>query len=371
MSSRILPVVIRFVPGSCILASGTSENTGDLATTMRLLILYNQAQSLKKGIAEDLACEQEIMVIIPLIVSLLQIRGYQVSTLKVDSQLWGNLKQIGHDVDLVFNLAEGFGDSNADETLVPAMLEALDVPFTGASSHNMQLTLDKECTKALLSTYGVPVAPHQIFRSANEVLRTDLTFPLIVKPVREEASIGIHADNVVTSLRTLQQKVEEILLRYGQPALVEKFINGREISVGIVGNAPHVHAFPPLEFLFKDARSPYERIRSYQYKWGGKKEQMVKARLAKDIRERLICYSTVAFEATECRDYARMDYRVDEAGQIVLLQVNYNPGIGPNTQGLNNTLTMMAAFDGITFEDLIERILLTAKARYRQAGTTC
>ena len=134
--------------------------------------------------------------------------------------------------------------------------------------------------------------------------------------------------------------------------------------MGIVGNEPEITLFPPLEFVFSETKSPLEQIRSYEYKWNGKKEQMVCADLQRKTIKQLKHYTRVAYMATECRDYARMDYRLDNAGNVYLLEVNYNPGIGPNTHGLNNTLTMMASFAGLSFEDFLERIVLIAAKRY-------
>lgn len=336
---------------------------------MRILILYNIARALKKGTAIDLLCEQEIEIIVPLVNALLTERGYQVKTLETTLNLWEELKERRGTFDLVLNMAEAFGGGNADEPFVPAMLEALEIPFTGASAHNMHLTLDKEKTKLVAQGYGIPVPNYQLFRNASEPLRTDLVFPLIVKPVREEASIGIHTDNVVTNEADLRRKVAEIVGLYRQPAIVEQFIVGREISVGVIGNGDAPHVFPPLEFLFAQASSPLEAIRSYEYKWGGKKEQMVRAALLEETAQRISDYTTQAFVATECRDYARMDYRVTDQGDIYLLEVNYNPGIGPNTHGLNNTFTMMASFEGHGFEDLVEWIVKTATLREGLAET--
>lgn len=331
---------------------------------MEILILYNIAAELKKGKPSDLECEKEIEVIVPLVKDLLIDRGYGVKTMRATYNLWENLKKGRNKIDLVLNLAEGFGGTNTNEPVVPAILEALDIPFTGSSSSNMNFTLDKEKTGLVLESHGVPRPPHQLFRKNGEHLRQDLDFPLIVKPVREEASIGIYSDNVVTSQISLDRKVRETLDLYRQPALVEKFITGREISVGVIGNDSNLHIFPPLEFLFSGAVSSLEQIRSYEYKWGGKKEQMVKADLPKDLIAKLRDYSEIAFRETECRDYARMDYRVDESGNPYLLEVNYNPGIGPNTHGLNNTLTKMASFEGMGFEDLVEIIIKNAAKRY-------
>lgn len=332
--------------------------------TMEILILYNIATELKKGKPSDLECEKEITIIVPLVRDLLRDKGYCVSTMQTTYNLWENLKKRRSKIDLVLNLAEGFGGTNTNELVVPAMLEALEIPFTGSSANNMNFTLDKEKTGLVLESYGVPRPPHQLFRRSGEPLRQDLDFPLIVKPVREEASIGIYLDNVVISQSALDRKVRETLDLYKQPALVEKFIVGREISVGVVGNDPNLHIFPPLEFLFRETTSPLERIRSYEYKWGGRKEQMVKADLPENLIARLRDYSEIAFRETDCRDYARMDYRVDENGNLYLLEVNYNPGIGPNTHGLNNTLTKMASFEGLEFEDLVEMIVKNAAKRY-------
>ena len=331
---------------------------------MRILILYNVARELKKGVESDLVCEQEVTIIVPLVKQLLKAKGHAVQTMETDFKLWEKLKRKKGSIDIVLNLAEAFGGGNTCETLVPEMLEALEIPFTGASSHNMHLTLDKEKTKLVLAAYGIPMAKHQIFRSPDEKVMRGLKFPMIVKPIREEASIGIYHDSVVEREPQLRKQVQTVLEKYHQPALVEEFIEGREISVGMIGNDPDFTVFPPLEFVFPEAQSPLEQIRSYEYKWGGKKEQMIRAELPVKAVRKLEEYTRIAYLATECRDYARMDYRVDAKGKVYLLEVNYNPGIGPNTHGLNNTLTMMASFVEMGFEDLVEKIVRIAAKRY-------
>ncbi|MDP3957493.1 MAG: D-alanine--D-alanine ligase [bacterium] len=330
----------------------------------KVLVLYNLAERLEKGIQSDLICEQEITIIVPLVTKLLTERGYHVDTLMTDFGLWEELKRRRGNVDIVLNLAEAFGGGNTKETVVPAMLEGLSIPFTGASAHSMHFTLDKEKTKLVLAAHGIPTASYQLFRTGCEGLLDKLSFPLIVKPVREEASIGIYHDSVVIDEPSLQKKVMESLFRYNQPVMAESFIQGREISVGVIGNNQSLHVFPPLEFLFEGAQSELEKIRSYEYKWGGKKEQMVRAELSGKTVSQLDAYTRLAFTTTDCRDYARMDYRLDYHGNPFLLEVNHNPGIGPNTHGLNNTLTMMAGFEGWSFEDLVEHIVRLALDRY-------
>ncbi|MEK7598839.1 MAG: ATP-grasp domain-containing protein [Patescibacteria group bacterium] len=330
---------------------------------MRILILYNVATTIKKGDELDMVCEQEIQIIVPIVATLLRAKGYEVETLETNYSLWENLKAKRPSFDLVLNLAEAFGGTNSNEVLVPTMLEALEIPFTGATAHNMTITLDKAQTKLIALANGVLTPAYQIFRDGTGSLSQNLAFPLIVKPIREEASIGIRHDSVVRDSESLQRKTKEVIRLYRQPAIVESFVVGREISVGIIGNGQNLHVLPTLEFLFAEARTPYEQIRSYEYKWGGKKEQMAEAVLSSETSALLAKYVRRIFIATECRDYARMDFRIASDGKIYLLEVNYNPGVGPNTHGLNNTLTKMASFEECSFEDLIERIILTAAQR--------
>lgn len=332
---------------------------------MRIVIAYNDAQLLASGTPDDLLCEQESKLIAPLIARTLSSRGHSVELLSTTLDFWENLKALRPPPELVFNLAEGFGGTNANEPVVPAILEALGVPFTGASAHNMYLTLDKEKTKLVVQGYGIPTPPYQVLRCATDALDPALSYPLIVKPIRKEASIGIHEENVVLDAKALLKRIQKLLELYRQPVLVEHFIIGREISVGVIENPPNLHVFPPLEFLFPDSHRPEAALRTYSYKWGGKKEVMVRAQLDERTSRQLVEMSKIAFVAAECRDYARMDFRIDALGQPYLLEINYNPGIGPNTDELNNTLTMMASFEGYSFEDLVSWIVEVAAARER------
>lgn len=330
---------------------------------MKILVLYNVARELGVGIASDIICEHEIEIIVPLVKELLLARGYDVETLETTQNLWNDLVSRLGTFDLALNMAESFGGGNTDEPLVPAMLEALRIRFTGASSLNMQLTLDKEKSKLVCQGYGVPVTSYQRFDSPDEPLQLNITFPAIVKPIRQEGSIGIYADSVVKNETEMRAKVAHIISKYFQPAIVEPFIIGREISVGVIGNGANLIVFPPLEFQFPDTQDDLLKIRSFEYKWGGQTEKMARADLPSSVIEKLVDFSKTVFRATECRDYARMDFRVSPNGEIFLLEVNYNPGIGPNTHGLNNTLTKMASFTGRGFEDLIEEVILIAASR--------
>jgi D-alanine-D-alanine ligase len=332
---------------------------------MRVLILYNIARQLRKGTAAELSCEAEIEIIAPIVRDILVRSGHVVDMLETTFELWEELKRRRTWYDIAFNLAEAFGGTNSHEPLVPSMLEALNIPFTGASSHNMMLTTDKIATKRTAQALGITTPRYAVAYSAVPPSR-DLRFPLIVKPAREEASIGVTLDSIVHDELALLRQVAQASLHYRQPVLIEEFIKGQEISVGIIGNASKTRVLPALEFIFEDAQNEYQKIRSYEYKWGGRRETMVPASLDADLQQTLNNWALGLYEACECRDYARMDFRVGPTGAH-LLEVNCNPGIGPNTHGLNNTLTMMASFDGQSFEALLLEVLETGAARERIA----
>src|SRR3989344_2253952 len=144
---------------------------------MKVLVLYNLATILKKGRQEDLVCEQEITIIVPLVVELLRHRGYEVEALETSLNLWNELLKRKGQFDIVFNLAEGFGGANSQEVFIPALLEALEIPFTGASLHNFVLTHDKGKANLILSAHGVLTPRRQVFYPEQEIIANDLRFP--------------------------------------------------------------------------------------------------------------------------------------------------------------------------------------------------
>lgn len=331
---------------------------------MRITVLYNHATLVKKGRQEDLACEQEVLIITPIIADILRDFGHEVTITHASLELWNELRQKRDEIDLIFNLAEGFGGANSNELFVPAMLEALDIPFTGPGFRTFAFAYDKWKTAIILGTFGLRHPKAELFYPGNVIVSSSVVFPAIVKPVHEDASLGITYDSVVTNTADLVDRVQRVHRLYSQAALVEEFIAGREISVGCIGNGSNVHVFPPLEFVFGQTVPIEKRIRSYEYKWGGHKEAMKRAELGDREIEVFRNYTRIAFRVLDCREYARVDYRLTESGDVYLLEANCNPGIGPNNHGLNNTLTMMASFDGYTFEGFIAKILELARARY-------
>ncbi|MBN1967450.1 MAG: hypothetical protein JW910_22540 [Anaerolineae bacterium] len=297
---------------------------------------------------------------------------------------------IDYEPDLCFNIAEGhFGDGR--EAQIPAVLEMLRLPYTGSKVLTLALALDKPMTKRVLTYHGLPTPEFQVFDRDDEPIDADLLdpddaealrFPLFVKPSREGTSMGVSAESIVYSVDQLYEQVERQLRRYKQPILVEHFIKGREITIGMVGNlqtpmarriadhtAPYtlpdgLHFFPALEV----------DIGAYDETEAGLYTSRMKVELADDFRYlcpapldpefeyQLQLLAAATFRVTGCKDVARVDFRLDEDNdnKPYILEVNPLPGLNPGY----SDLCIEAAADGWTYEELINEILNLAAERY-------
>ncbi|MCC6166161.1 MAG: hypothetical protein IT329_02940 [Caldilineaceae bacterium] len=305
--------------------------------------------------------------------------GHKATFLEGDRTLFANLEKLRPDI--CFNICEGhFGD--AREAQVPALLEMLRIPYTGSKVLALGLALDKPMTKRVLSYHGLPTPEFQVFEREGEPLDARRAFPLFAKPSREGTGMGVSAQSIVHDEVELRAQLRAIFARYDQPALVERFIEGREVTMGVVGNlmppvarrmpedegAPRVskglHFFPPLEVDM--ARYPAEE--------GGVYSNRLKVELAHEFHyhcpaplheeqvERLQWLTAAVFRVTGCLDVARVDYRLDAANgdEPLVLEINPLPGLNPGY----SDLCVEAAADGWSYEALINRILAEACRRY-------
>ena len=259
-------------------------------------------------------------------------------------------------VDLVFNLATGVG-GGSHQALVPAMLEAMVIPFTGSDSVGHALALDKARTKAVVAYHGVPTLPFQVLTTGEEPLDPAIGFPAIVKPLREGSSIGIDAGAIVDDEQALRRRVRWVRDTLHEPALVERYIQGREFTVGVVGNGAHLQTLPILERVFVGEGPAFEPVPEYAH-WI---RQECPARLDEATAARLADLSRRAFRVLGCADYARLDWMLDgESGEVYLLEVNSLPGLKPDY----SDLPVMAQVAGWGYAGLIRRIVAAAVARY-------
>lgn len=330
---------------------------------MRVGIVCNVAQQIVRGDREDLLSDEESKLVPTLIAEEISRMGAQAFLIPADWNLVAECRR--HSIDIVLNLAEGFNSTNDFEHLVPSMLDASGIPYTGADAANILLVRDKYFTNLIMNALGVPTPKSFLYSHSLQPLPTNLRFPLILKPVNQEASLGIRYSSVVSDNGELDHRLNELLTSYMQPVLVEEYILGREISIGVWGN-DLTETLPPCEFLFID-KEPLRSFRSFESKWMEDQEQM---RLPNDLPEEMLQsldeFTKLAHQALRCRDYSRADYRISPTGEIFFLEHNYNPAIGPNSHGLSNTFTKMAEFAGLSFGEMLSRILDISISRYKK-----
>jgi len=262
--------------------------------------------------------------------------GYTPVLIPLHESLLNFFRRIKEErIDVLINLCEGFLGQSKFEANVAAVYEMLGIPFTGNNSRALALCQDKFKTKAVLRAFGLPTARGRLMTSAAQ--SRDLSFPLIVKPNAEDASLGIRADSVVYDLETLEIKINQILQVYKQPALVEEYIEGREFNVAILEReGVGVEALPVSEIDFSSMPEGVPRICSYEAKWYEDHElyrstpPICPAPIDDELRQKIERLALAAFRITGCRDYGRVDLRLGADGQLFVLEVNPNPDISLN-----------------------------------------
>jgi D-alanine-D-alanine ligase len=269
---------------------------------------------------------------------------------------------------LVVNLAEAFDGKSALESNVAALLNLLDLRYTGSSPAGLMLAGDKALSKKMLSFHGVRSPEFATVHRGDVEWAGDLAFPLIVKPPQEDASIGITHASVVHNVQELLAQMGEVQGRFHQPPLVEQFIDGREFYVGVIGNAD-ARALPPLEMDFSGFPTDRPRIASWAAKWGEEGEgdgaeyagtrTIIPNDLTPELDERLRTTALDAFHALRLRDYARVDMRATETGDVYVIEVNPNCYLEQDSE-----FARAAAADGMPYDALIGRLIELASARY-------
>ncbi len=268
--------------------------------------------------------------------------------------------------EFVFNLCdEGFKNDAFMEPHIPAYLDMLGIPYSGAGPTCLTLCYNKSLVRAMASSLEIPVPLETYFDPDDQAATLPSTFPALVKPNFGDSSLGITQDAVVyfpeqllTYLRRLQKSLT------GRPILIQEFLDGAEYSVGIVGNPGLTYTFLPiLEVDYSGLPSDLPKILGHESKWIPDSPYWTEikyreARLEEDIARRLHDYANLLFQRLECRDYARFDFRTDANGEIKLLEVNPNPG-----WCWDGKLNIMAGLGGLRYANLLRMILEAAQER--------
>ena len=286
--------------------------------------------------------------------------GHEVVDLEASSDL--PLQLASTPVDVVFNIAEGFR-GRSRESQVPALLELLDIPYTGSDPAALNVSLDKALAKRMVKTHGVPTPDYLVMNTGRERLPRELgPFPLIVKPVAEGTSKGVTPRSVVRDEAELREVARELIQKYRQPALVEQYVAGREFTLGLLGERrPRV--LPPMEVVFLDRDDPTP-VYSFAMKQQASQKirYQVPARLSPRELERLERAARECFAALGCRDVARLDFRMDAEGRVFFIESNPLPGLTPGW----SDLVLIAQAAGIEYRALIGEILSFAIRRYQE-----
>ena len=285
--------------------------------------------------------------------------GHEVIDLEATSDL--PIQLASTPVDVVFNIAEGFKGRNR-ESQVPALLELLDIPYTGSDPAALSVSLDKALAKRMVRTHGILTPDYFVMHTGRERLPKELAFPLLVKPVAEGTSKGVTKKSVVRDELEMREVAREIITKYRQPALAEEYIRGREFTVGLLGERrPRV--LPPMEVVFLD-QSDETPIYSFEMKqdWSKEIRYEVPAKLAERDLDRLEKAARECFAALGCRDVARVDFRMDPEGRIYFIESNPLPGLAPGW----SDLVLIAQAAGIDYRALIGEILSFAIRRYQE-----
>jgi D-alanine-D-alanine ligase len=299
----------------------------------------------------------------------LEERGHVTAFLSVGDEVEPVVAELRAEApDLVFNLAESFGGKSALESNVAGLLNLLGLRYTGSSPAGLLLAGDKSLTKKVLSFHSIKTPEFAtVYRGAVD-WAGNISFPVIVKPPQEDASLGISTKSVVSDLRELFTRIDELQSTFQQPVLVEQFVDGREFYVGVLGNV-NARALPVIELDFSGFPAGVPRIASWEAKWGddgaGAGAQFAGTRsvfpvdLTADLLERMKTIAVEAFHALRLRDYARIDLRVTESEEIFVIEVNPNCYLERESE-----FARAAAEDGMPYPDLIAHIVDLAVARY-------
>jgi D-alanine-D-alanine ligase len=267
------------------------------------------------------------------------------------------------DCDLVFNLCESFADDDTADFKIAAFLELLKKKYTGAGTHGLLLAQDKATAKKIFAFHGVhtPVFAKS-FRGRLDFSH-DLQFPVIVKPAREDGSIGIEFSAVVSSIKELMERMDWLHQHFDSPVLIEEYIEGREMYVGIIGNAKP-EALPIIELDLSKLPEGTPRIAGAEVKWGKgtKAYRDTKSAVAEGLPDETVFAlqqaAIAAYQALELRDYGRIDMRLTDDGRVHVIEANPNPWLSSRAE-----FPMAARKSGRTYTELIGEIVELAMAR--------
>lgn len=293
--------------------------------------------------------------------------NHQVEIIDVKENIKKILENKKNNIDLVFNVAEGL-EGEEREALIPKICEKLNIPFTAAGSETLINTLNKAKTKEILRNNDIPTPKFQIFENENQELKNNLDFPLLVKPLLEGSSKGLFNENLVNDRQSLKKIINKIKINYAQPAIAEEFLNGREFTISVIGYEEPI-ILPIVEIRFDHLPKNIHKMDSYEAKWiydnpNAKIDPLVcPAKIDRELENKLKETALKTFKILDCKDWARIDIRLNRNNIPNVLEVNALPGFMKDPKE-NSRLPRAAYAKGWSYERLIGEVLKSAVERW-------
>ncbi len=310
----------------------------------------------KEGDPPDANAEFDHPSTVDVIAEAIQANGFKLKRIGNALNLLEKIDSL--DVDIVFNISEGLAGRNR-ESQVPVLLEMAGIPFVGADALTLGLTLDKIIAKKIFIAEGIPTPEFFEIKTIDNLVDADhLKFPLIVKPRFEGSSKGLTDNSRVENLEELKKQADYIINSYKQPALVEEFISGQEFTVAIVGNEP-AQVMPVVQIKIDGRLKLNDKFYTFARITSDRLEYVCPARIEQDLKRKISELALKTYNAVECRDFGRVDFRVDKEGRPYVLEINPLPSLSTE-----DVFMIVAKATDITYPEMIGKILKSAFKRY-------
>lgn len=330
------------------------EKTGDvpLPPAKPVVGIIFNCKSGAGGTTPDAEAEYDSIDTVHAIRDALSSAGIEAVLLECDGALPHKLSQTH--IDIAFNIAEG-RSGRGREAEAPAILNLMGIPFTGSDETALCLALDKALCKRLLSSYRIRTPRYKVIMSERDLRPGTLAFPVIIKPNAEGSSKGIPDACIAKDEAELRELAGTILKLYGGPVLAEEYIPGREFTVGLLGNGKDLRVFPPMEIVFRRNTTGDYRIYSFGVKQNYHEYVGYEcpAKLGPEVEREMMKTARRVFQALDCHDFARVDFRLGEDGKLYFIEINPLPGLAPGY----SDYPMLAEFSGVPYRELVLSVL--------------
>jgi len=332
---------------------------------MRIAVAFNLKKEAPNDQPVDAFADFDEIDVPLAIKKALEKKGHIAEIVEANEEFFEKIKNGNY--DFVFNMAEGL-NAGARESQIPAILDMLGIPYTGSGILTQAITLDKTKTKEILIYHGVPTPRYQLFNHCDEKISSDLVFPLFVKPNAEGSSKGIRNNSLVNNEKELKKMVKYVISTYKQPALAEEYLDGREFTVGVIGNSPP-RVLPIVEITFDYLPAGINKFDSYEVKWYWDNPNnpvdpiVCPAKVDPELKQRIEEVALRTYKVLGILDLCRMDMRLDKEGIPHVIDVNALPGMMPNP--IDNSRFPKACYAaGMNYDKIVNTVLNEAMKRY-------